>query len=73
MADNKMADVAALFGKKLGERFTIRHIYENSKYDVFFHARGFTAHGIDGRYVGPGAYYLEGLLAGKYEIVEGKA
>lgn len=72
LTGNRMAEVAAMFGKKLNERFTIRHTQDNSKYDVFFHARGFTVHGIDGRYLGPGAYYLEGLLAGKYEIVEGE-
>ena len=68
MAENKMEQVAALFGKKLGERFTIRHSSDNSKYDVIFIDYGFKVYGLDDRYVDTSAYYLEGLLAGFYVV-----
>ena len=71
MAENKMEQVAAMFGKKLGERFTIRHIDDNFKCDVIFTDYGFSVYGLDDRYVDTSVYYLEGLLAGFYEIVEG--
>lgn len=68
MAENKMAEVAKLFGKKLNERFTVKRDY------MMFDCR-FTKHGLDtfGVYENPymsfDGFILEELLTGKVVIV----
>lgn len=66
MAENKMADVAALFGKKLGERFTVN--IRGTRYDARFLRRGFEVIGAENPYVDIDAYVLFDLLAGYAEV-----
>lgn len=63
-----MAQVAAMFGKKLRERFTI--IRYGVKYDARFLERGFEAYGLENPYVDMDAFVLEDLLTGRAEIME---
>ena len=65
---NKMAQVAALFGKKLGERFCI--IRYGVRYDARFLERGFEVYGLANPYVDMDAFVLADLLTGWAEIVE---
>jgi hypothetical protein len=68
MAENKMAQVAALFGKKLGERFCI--IRYGKRYDVRFLERGFEVYGLENPYVDMDSFVLMDLLNGDAEIME---
>ena len=73
MAENKMAQVAALFGKKLGEEFTVQD-FSGYRYDMKFTINGF--------YVVPTDFHddtpdwgwdndlLEHMLTGKAVIVD---
>lgn len=69
MAENKMAQVAAMFGKKLGERFVIeydRHVMTCMFDDhglVLFMDTTFTAEYIEAR-------MLEALLCGEAKIID---
>jgi hypothetical protein len=63
-----MGDVAALFGKKLGERFQI--IRYGDRYDVRFLERGFEVYGLENPYVDLDSFVLMELLTGRAEIVE---
>ena len=68
MNENKMAQVAELFGKKLGEKFKTTFIANS----VFV----FTPDGIqeiyDGHMFAPNPYVLEAIIKGTVKIVEGK-
>jgi uncharacterized metal-binding protein len=66
--ENKMAKVAELFGKKLGERFCI--IRYGDRYDARFLERGFEVYGLENPYVDVDSFVLADLLAGRAEIVE---
>ena len=44
MAENKMAEVAKLFGKKLGEEFKIR--YKDENYIAYFQNEGLRVRGL---------------------------
>jgi hypothetical protein len=68
MAENKMAQVAQMFGKKLGQRFTINK-YGN-KFDAIFLDTGLRIYGIDNPYVEIESFVLMDLLTGEAEIVE---
>jgi hypothetical protein len=68
MAENKMEQVAQMFGKKLGERFSI--IRYGKRYDARFLERGFEVYGLENPYVDMDAFVLENLLTGRAEIVE---
>jgi hypothetical protein len=67
MAENKMAQVAALFGKKLGEEFNARKKGAEVGNQVMFSPLGVV-------YVDAPEdrqnWLLAGLLTGEYEIVE---
>ena len=67
---NRMADVAAVFGKKLGERFCI--IRYGVKYDARFLEHGFEVYGLENPYVDMDSFMLMDLLTGiaEIEIVE---
>ena len=65
---NKMEQVAQMFGKKLGERFTI--IRYGVKYDARFLERGFEVYGLENPYVDMDSFVLMDLLTGWAEIVE---
>jgi hypothetical protein len=68
MSENKMAEVAKLFGKKLGEEFTVKN-----KYKVEWHCK-FTKNGLmylDKTFFDwqeSGDYLLQYLLTGKAVI-----
>ena len=67
MAENKMEQVAALFGKKLDERFTIR--MDNEKFDAMFMLSGLWLMGAyENPYVDVDAFVLRDLLTGRAEI-----
>lgn len=68
--ENKMAQVAAMFGKKLGERFCI--IRYGKRYDARFLERGFEVYGLENPYVDLDSFVLMELLTGIAEIEEGK-
>ena len=66
---NKMAQVAQMFGKKLGERFTIYR--DNKKIDAMFMPSGFWLMGAyENPYVDVDAFVLMDLLTGRAVIVE---
>lgn len=62
---NKMAEVARLFGKKLGERFTVRYI--NCLYDCTFADCGFIVYSA---YDDFDVFLLQALLIGRAVIVD---
>jgi hypothetical protein len=68
MADNKMEQVAAMFGKELKERFCI--IRYGDRYDARFLERGFEVYGLENPYVDMDSFVLMDLLTGRVEIVE---
>jgi hypothetical protein len=59
-----------MFGKKLGERFSI--IRYGKRYDARFLERGFEVYGIENPYVDMEAFVLDDLLTGRAEIAEDK-
>lgn len=65
---NHMEEVAALFGKKLKERFCI--IRYGKRYDARFLERGFEVYGLENPYVDMDSFVLMDLLTGQAEIVE---
>jgi hypothetical protein len=65
---NKMEQVAAMFGKKLGERFCI--IRYGDRYDARFLERGFEVYGLENPYVDMDSFVLMDLLTGRAEIME---
>jgi hypothetical protein len=69
MAENKMEAVAALFGKKLDERFTIYR--DNEKIDAMFMLSGLWLMGAyENPYIDVDAFVLMELLNGRAKIVE---
>lgn len=68
MAENKMEVVAALFGKELGERFTVR--YDNCLFDCKFSECGFISYGAyDNPYLDFDTFLLQDLLVGRAVVV----
>ena len=63
-----MAQVAEMFGKKLGERFCI--IRYGKRYDARFLERGFEVYGLENPYVDLDSFVLMELLTGIAEIEE---
>lgn len=63
---NKMEAVAALFGKKLKERFVINA--HGTRYEARFLERGFEVYGAENPYVDIDSFVLSDLLAGYAEI-----
>lgn len=61
-----MAEVAALFGKRLKERFTVN--IRGTRYEARFLERGFEVYGVENPYVDIDAYVLFDLLAGYAEV-----
>lgn len=65
---NKMEVVAALFGKRLGERFTVER--DHDRFDCEFSTCGFMARGAyENPYMDFNCFILEDLLTGKAVIV----
>jgi hypothetical protein len=67
MAKNKMAEVAALFGKELGKRFTIN--FYNRLYDVSFDKHGLRVFSDEIFEDELSRLLLEGLIIGNAVIV----
>jgi hypothetical protein len=67
MAENKMEQVAAMFGKKLGERFTIA--IRGARYGAIFTQAGLDLAGAENPFLDLDVYFLEALLTGEAEIV----
>jgi hypothetical protein len=65
---NKMEAVAQLFGKKLGERFTIA--IRGARYGAIFTQAGLDLAGAENPFLDLDVYLLEALLTGEAEIVE---
>ena len=71
MSDNKMAEVAKLFGKRLGERFTVERAHD--RFDCEFSTFGFMARGAyENPYMDFECFILEDLLTGRAVIVNDK-
>ncbi|WP_028130256.1 hypothetical protein [Selenomonas sp. AE3005] len=69
MAENKMAEVAKMFGKKLGERFTVK--IDNQRYSCSFEEYGFNSYGAyENPYLSFDAFILQELLTGTAVIVD---
>ena len=69
MAENRMEQVAALFGKKLGERFTVRH--DNCLFDCVFGTYGFVTYGAyENPYLDFDTFILRDLLLGRAVIID---
>jgi hypothetical protein len=63
MNGNKMEQVATMFGKKLGERFTVK--IDNQIYDCSFREYGFDSYGAyENPYLSFDAFILQELLTG---------
>ena len=68
MAENKMAQVAALFGKKLGERFTVER--DHDRFDCKFTLCGLAVYGAyENPYIDFDCFVLDDLLTGRAVIV----
>ena len=69
MAENRMAEVARLFGKKLGERFTVK--IDNQIYSCSFEEYGFNSYGAyENPYLSFDAFILQELLTGMAVIID---
>jgi hypothetical protein len=69
MAENKMEQVAALFGKKLGERFTIERDYD--RFDCRFMKHGLETFGFyENPYMDFDCFIFMELLTGRAVIVD---
>ena len=69
MNENKMVEVAKLFGKQLGERFSVK--VTNQIYDCSFEEYGFDSHGAyENPYFDFDAFILQELLTGKAVIID---
>lgn len=66
MTENKMAQVAEMFGKKLGERFTINRY--GHQYEARFFSEGFEVYGLENPYVDTDPFVLMDLLIGEAEV-----
>lgn len=68
---NKMEVVAALFGKRIGERFTVER--DNDRFDCEFSTCGFMVHGAyENPYMDFNCFILEDVLTGRAVIVNDK-
>ena len=68
MAKNKMEAVAQLFGKQLGERFTVER--DHDRFDCEFATCGFMARGAyENPYIAFDCFILEDLLTGRAVII----
>lgn len=68
MIENKMAEVAKLFGKELGERFKVK--VNNQIYDCSFKEYGFDSYGAyENPYLDFDAFILQELLTGTAVII----
>ena len=68
---NKMEVIAALFGKKLGERFTVER--DHDRFDCEFSTCGFMARGAyENPYMDFDCFIFEDLLTGRAVIVDGR-
>lgn len=66
---NKMKAVAMLFGKKLGERFTVER--DHDRFECEFSTCGFRVRGIhDTPYMDFSCFILEDLLTGRAVVVD---
>ncbi|MSV24209.1 hypothetical protein FYJ78_03210 [Selenomonas sp. WCA-380-WT-3B 3/] len=66
---NKMEVVAALFGKKLGERFTVER--DHDRFECEFSTCGFRVRGAyDTPYMDFSCFILEDLLTGRAVVVD---
>jgi hypothetical protein len=71
MAENRMEQVAAMFGKKLGERFTIVRDYD--RFDCRFMKHGLETFGVyENPYMDFDCFILEDLLTGRAVITDDK-
>jgi hypothetical protein len=70
MAENKMAQVAAMFGKKLGEEFTAR-LKVGFEINCKFTNEGLKQEIVDGDWY-DNDNFLRRLLTGQAEIVDGE-
>jgi len=69
MNENRMAEVAKLFGKKLNERFTVR--YDNHLFECKFTDYGFYSYGeYENPYLDFDAFILRDLLVGRAVTVD---
>lgn len=69
MAENKMEAVAKLFGKKLGERFTIKRY--NDRFDCCFMQYGLETFGAyENPYMSFNVFILQELFTGTAVIVD---
>ena len=69
MAENKMAEVAKLFGKKLGERFKVKR--DNEVFDCVITRYGIYCFSVyENPYIDLNAFVLCDLLAGYAEVVD---
>jgi hypothetical protein len=67
--DNKMAEIAKLFNKELGERFTV--LYDNYQFSCYFSDCGFCACGVyDNPYLDFDPFILQDLLTGRAVIID---
>jgi hypothetical protein len=71
VAENKMAEVAKLFGKGLNEPFTVYVPFHKCRNEAVFDAHGFRikSYGDEWHY---DSGYLMWLLTGEAKIVEGE-
>ena len=68
MAENKMEAVAQLFGKQLGERFTVKR--DNMMFDCRFTKHGLDTFGVyENPYMSFDVFILEELLTGRAVII----
>jgi hypothetical protein len=69
MVDNKMEIIAQLFGKRLGEKFTVKR--DNMMFDCRFTKHGLDTFGVyENPYMSFDAFILEELLTGRVVIVD---
>ena len=69
MAENKMEQVAALFGKRLGERFTVER--DHDRFDCRFMKNGLETFGAyENPFMDFDVCILEELLTGRAVIVD---
>ena len=67
-AENKMEQVAEMFGKRLGERFTVER--DHDRFDCRFMKHGFETFGVyENPYMDFDCFILEDLLTGRAVIV----
>lgn len=69
MAENKMAEIAALFGKQLGERFTVKR--DNMMFDCRIMKHGLDTFGVyENPYMDFDCFIFMELITGRVVIVD---